>query len=45
MMGTNLYVDKFNGTLSAKENGALSAYNSDMKKLIKKEKNLPVLSK
>ncbi|MBR5644083.1 MAG: fibronectin type III domain-containing protein [Salinivirgaceae bacterium] len=34
-------VDKFNGTLSAKESGALSAYNSDMKKLIRKVKKLP----
>ncbi len=33
-------VDKFNGTLSAKESGALSAYNSDMKKLIRKVKKL-----
>lgn len=37
----SIEVDKFNGTLSAKESGALSAYNSDMKKLIKKVKKLP----
>ncbi|MBR2196778.1 MAG: fibronectin type III domain-containing protein, partial [Salinivirgaceae bacterium] len=38
---TSIEVDKFNGTLSAKESGALSAYNSDMKKLIRKVKKLP----
>ena len=37
----SIEVDKFNGTLSAKESGALSAYNSDMKKLIRKVKKLP----
>lgn len=36
----SIEVDKFNGTLSAKESGALSAYNSDMKKLIRKVKKL-----
>ena len=38
---TSIEVDKFNGTLSARESGALSAYNSDMKKLIRKVKKLP----
>ncbi len=38
---TSIEVDKFNGTLSARESGALSAYNPDMKKLIKKVKRLP----
>ena len=36
----SIEVDKFNGTLSARESGALSAYNSDMKKLIRKVKKL-----
>ncbi len=36
----NIDVDKFNGTLSARESGALSAYNKDMKQLIRKVKKL-----
>ena len=37
----NIEVGKFSGTLSAKESGALTAYNSDMKKLIRAVRKLP----
>ena len=37
----NIEVEKFSGTLSAKESGMLSAYNKDMKQLIRKVKKLP----
>ena len=37
----SIEVDKFNGTLSAKESGMLSAYNKEMKTLIHAVKKLP----
>lgn len=41
MTTVSIKVDKFNGTLSAKESSMLSAYNKDINQLIKKVKKQP----